>query len=132
MSEDALAMLPVMLTLAMFLAREPLLGFPSAIFWGIFGGYCFTQSAAEWDIYYFLFFASAFGMTIFSMLAAYAIRRRDLAGPDADEGKYVDEEADTEKLFGGDGEKKSKRTQRVRQKGRNPGTETETDEDWEM
>ncbi len=83
--------LAMALTYAMFAMRQVMLGFPSAIFWAILGAYSYTLSAATWDIYYFLFFASLF-MAIFSMLAMYALRSKDIEGPDADEGEYIDEE----------------------------------------
>jgi len=85
-----LAGIAVLLTVTMFKAKEMLLGFPCAIFWAIFGGYCYIQSTATWDIYYLTFFA-AMGMAIFSMYAMYALRVKDLSGPDADKGKYIDE-----------------------------------------
>jgi len=78
------------LTIAMFTTRNMMLGFPSAIFWGIFGGYAYLQSATTWDWQYILFFASM-GMVIFSMFAAFALRKKDLAEPDADRGKFIDE-----------------------------------------
>lgn len=81
---------PLILTIAMFITRNMMLGFPSAIFWGILGGYAYTQSSSAWDWQYILFFASM-GMVIFSMFAAFALRKRDLAGPDADKGKFLDE-----------------------------------------
>jgi len=78
------------LTIVMFTTRNMMLGFPSAIFWGIFGGYAYMQSAEAWDWQYILFFASM-GMVIFSLFAAFALRRKDLAGPDGDKGKFFDE-----------------------------------------
>jgi hypothetical protein len=78
------------LTVTMFATRNMMLGFPSAIFWGILGGYAYIQSAATWDWQYILFFASM-GMVIFSLFAAFALRKKDLAGPDADKGKFIDE-----------------------------------------
>jgi hypothetical protein len=67
----------LVLTCAMFGLREMMLGFPSAIFWAIGGGQAYTESAAIWDIYYFIFFASL-GMAIYSMYAAYGVRKSDL------------------------------------------------------
>jgi hypothetical protein len=79
------------LTVAMFATRQMMLGFPSAIFWGIFGGYAYLQSSSTWDWQYILFF-SCMGMVIFSMFAAYALRKKDLSGPDRDAGAvYIDE-----------------------------------------
>jgi len=89
-----LAGIAVILTYAMFTTRERMLGFPSGIFWAILGGYCYTLSETTWDIYYFVFIASALGMTIFSILAAYALREkpdREAEGTD-EEGRLIDEE----------------------------------------
>lgn len=74
----ALVILPLALTYAMFHSRNSLLGFPSAIFWAILGAFAYSQSTTPWgDWQYFLFFSSM-GMCIFSMYAAYALRKRDL------------------------------------------------------
>jgi len=120
----ALIFLPLGLTIAMFLSRNMMLGFASAMFWAILGGYAYTLSEATWDIYYLLFFASAFGMTILCILAAYALReRKDTAtdkGEYIDEGKddirYIDEGKGEEGEESGEGKKSgvSKRTKGVR------------------
>jgi hypothetical protein len=85
-----LSLFPLGLTIAMFVTRNMMLGFPSAIFWGVLGGYAYQQSSATWDWQYTLFFA-AMGMVIFSIFSAYALRNKDLAGPDADRVRYIDE-----------------------------------------
>lgn len=82
--------LAVGLTIAMFVTRNSMLGFPSGIFWAIAGGYAYQQSSATWDLQYLIFFA-AMGMVIFSIFAAFALRKRDLSGPDADRGQFIDE-----------------------------------------
>lgn len=89
-----LGLLPLGLTVAMFATRNFMLGFPSAIFWGVLGGYSYQQSQATWDWQYLLFFASM-GMLIFSIFAAYSLRERDLDEPDTDEGKFFDESSRT-------------------------------------
>lgn len=95
MSLDVLAMMAVVLTLTMFVTRNALLGFPSAIMWAILGGYSYTLSVNDWDVPYLLFFASAFGMVIFTIFAAYSLReKRDtIADEDMEkgEGKFIDE-----------------------------------------
>lgn len=78
------------LTVAMFTTHNMMLGFPSAIFWGILGGFAYNQSATTWDWQYLLFFASM-GMVIFCVIAMYALRRKDLAGPDIGGGEFIDE-----------------------------------------
>lgn len=87
-----LAFIAVSLTVAMFATRNKLLGFPSGIFWALICGYAYTMSTVIWDLYYILFFA-CFGMTVFSIYAAFALRRSDISGPDDDKGKYIDEES---------------------------------------
>ena len=80
------------LTATMFTTKSSMLGFPSGIFWSVLGGYSYLQSSTTWDWQYLLFFASI-GMVIFSILAAYTLRSKDLAGPDADQGQFADEGA---------------------------------------
>lgn len=87
----ALMLLPLGLTVTMFATKNSMLGFPSGIFWGVLGGYSYLQSTSTWDWQYLLFFASI-GMVIFSILAAYTLRNKDLAGPDIDRGEqFIDE-----------------------------------------
>jgi len=81
----------VTLTIAMVAARNMLLGYPSAMMWAVFGGGCYLRYLTMWDIYYLTFFASL-GMTIFCMLAMYALRKSDLADTDVDKERYFDEE----------------------------------------
>lgn len=95
----ALAILALGLTVAMFHTRNALLGFPSCIMWAILGAFAYANSTTAWgDWQYYLFFASAFGMTIFSALAAYGLReKRDTLGDEAmeeeeEEGEYIEEE----------------------------------------
>lgn len=91
-----LAIAAIALTIAMFMSRSAMLGFPCAIFWAVLGGFSYTQSAATWDIPYFLFFAS-FGMAIFSMLAAFGLRTKK---EEAEEGDlYFDEGGDDDVKF---------------------------------
>ena len=81
----------------MFMSKSSMLGFPSGLFWAVLGGYSYTQSTVPWgDWHYFLFFAS-FGMAIFSMFAAYALRTKK---EDAREGDlYFDEGGDKDVKF---------------------------------
>lgn len=112
MSESALVIIPLVLTLVMFTTREMMLGFPCVIFWAIYGGYCYGQSEATWDVYYLLFFASM-GMTIFSAVAMYGLReKRDTTGEKSmeNETSYVDEEQEES------GDEESPRTKRVRER----------------
>lgn len=88
-----LAGIAVLLTCAMFMTREMMLGFPAAMFWAILGGYAYTLSTTPWgDVYYYVFIACALGMTVFSMLAAYGLReKRDTLAEKEEEGGYIDE-----------------------------------------
>ena len=90
------------LTIAMFVTRNQLLGFPCLIFWAILGGYFYQQSTTTWDIEYLLFFASM-GMAIFCGYAAFALRKSDLSGPDADKGAFFDEGGSGKGAGGGGG-----------------------------
>ena len=92
----ALLLAALGLTVGMVVSKNAMLGFPSAIFWAILGGYCYTQSTATWDIYYMLFFAS-FGMAIFCMLAMYALRTKKEEAQEGD--LYFDEGGDKDIKF---------------------------------
>jgi len=83
-----LAALALILTCTMFFTKNHLLGYPSAMFWAVFGGYCYLNYTVLWDSYYLTFFASL-GMTIFCMLAMYALRKSDLAHTDVDKQRYL-------------------------------------------
>jgi len=114
----ALLLIPVALTWAMFHTRDLMLGFPSAVFWFVLGGYCYQQSAITWDINYFIFFASM-GMGIFCMYAMYGLRIKDLSGPDADEGTFFDEEQESDlrgdvERQGEEGDQPSSRVKAIR------------------
>lgn len=81
-----LAAVATTLTCVMFATRNPLLGFPAAMFWMILGADAYITSTTPWgDVYYFLFFGSTAGMGLFSMYAAYALRERHDALGDEDE-----------------------------------------------
>ncbi len=103
------------LTFAMFHTRQMMLGFPCLMFWAILGGYCYGLSVYDWDIYYFLFFAS-FGMAIFCALAMYALRTKK---QEKEEGDELIDETEEDKPYIDEGKeegepKVSKRTQAVR------------------
>lgn len=87
---SVLAALSLGLTIALFFTRNHMLGFPCGIFWALSGAYAYQQYTAVWDLWYLIFFASA-GMLIFTIFAAYGLRKSDLSGPDADKGKFIDE-----------------------------------------
>lgn len=121
----SLMFVALVLTCVMFAMREMMLGFPSAIFWAITGGYAYTESTAIWDIYYYIFIASLLGMTIFCILAMYGLReKRDTIAEEAmgrGEGKFIDEESEkiskTDELFSIDSDAKpSRRVQELRKR----------------
>ena len=91
-----LAFAAVGLTVAMFATRQMMLGFPCAIFWAILGGVAYSESTAEWDLFYLTFFA-CMGMLIFSVLAMYGLRTRKQEIADGD--PYLDEGRDTDRYF---------------------------------
>ena len=98
-----LGLLALGLTIAMFATRNMMLGFPCVIFWAVLGGYAYTESTTAWgDWQYYLFFASAFGMTIFCALAMYGLRekRDSIADEEMEkgEGGYIDEVKGEESL----------------------------------
>jgi len=126
----SLVFIAVMLTYVMFMARQAMLGFACAMFWAVLAGYAYTHFVTPWvDIYYYLFFA-AFGMAIFTMIAAFGLRekREALADKEMDEEEgeeepaYYDEEAESKKkvdaLFdtGGEGAGASKRRKELRER----------------
>ena len=86
-----LSIIPLGLLAVMFAKREVMLGFPSGIFWAILGAYAYTRSTGDWSDWNYVFFFACMMMAVFSFIAMYALRKRDLAGPDADEGGYIDE-----------------------------------------
>ena len=113
------------LTFVMFLSKNSMLGFPCVIFWAIFGAYCFTQSTIPWgDIYFYMFFASAFGMTTFCALAAFGLReKKDAYGDlevdeDSDEPEPtpIDETKADDPFSVSDNRQPSARTKKIRQR----------------
>ncbi len=64
------------LTAAMFTSRNSMLGFATAGWWFIFGGYNYQLKtvANVTDIHYALFWFSCVGMTIFCSMAAFGLR----------------------------------------------------------
>lgn len=117
----ALMIIAIALTCTMFATRERMLGFACAMFWAMTGAQAYTLSTVMWDMYYFLFFASAFGMTAFTILAQYGLRekRDSLAdvGLEKGEDKYSDEGGEKSDLLGEEQETQpSKRTQALRKR----------------
>jgi len=114
-----LCFIPSVLTLALFITKERMLGYPAGIMWAILGGFCFTMSASTWDIFYLLGFACLLGMVTFTIYGAFALRERHdtIAEKELEkgEGGYVDEGKGDE--IGdelGDEPKVSKRRQALR------------------
>ena len=119
----ALMIIALALTCTMFATRERMLGFACAIFWMLTGAQAYTLSTVMWDMYYFLFFASAVGMTIFCILAAFALREKHDAIADEEltkgEGEYADEvkgEKEPDLLSEETETKPSRRTQALRKR----------------
>lgn len=117
----ALVMLAVGLTVAMFATRQVMLGFPSLIMWAVLGAYAYTLSTTAWgDWQFYLFFASAFGMTIFCAMAMYGLReRRDTLGEEGmekGEDKLIGDEEKGEDIDAFEETKPSKRTEDLRKR----------------
>lgn len=87
----------VALTVAMFVSRNPMLGFPSAMFWALFGGQAYVQSTAAWDMYFLVAFASLLGMVTFCAFGAYGLREKKDSRTDEDE--YIDEKGSKESYY---------------------------------
>ena len=119
----SLVVIALGLTITMFAKRESMLGFPSVIFWGILSGYAYIESAATWDMYYFLFFGAA-GMAVFSAFAAFGLReKRDAYGDleiDDDskepEPTPIDETKADDPFSVSDNRQPSARTKKIRQR----------------
>ena len=99
-----LIVIAVALTCAMFATKSSMLGFPCLIFWAITGGYCYQESVATWDMYYFAFFASMF-MGIFCAFAAFALRTKKEEAKEGD--RFFDEGGDNDVKFVDEGGSKS-------------------------
>jgi len=116
-----LAFVAVMLTMTLFRTKEAMLGFPCAIMWAITGAQSYLLSTVPWgDIYFYLFFASFFGMTIFTSLAAFGLReKRDTyCEEEADETEQgvVEGEEGEDTVFGEEESKPSRRTLELRER----------------
>lgn len=82
-----LAFMAVALTCTMFMSRQMMLGFASALMWALVGAQAYTLSTVPWgDLYFYIAFSSFFGMTIFCSLAAYGLREREDAVDEEDDG----------------------------------------------
>ncbi len=71
--------LALSLTITMFALRQSMLGFPCGVFWFLAGAYSYSISSRSWsDPYYWLFFVFTLGMGLFTILAAFALRKSDI------------------------------------------------------
>jgi len=130
----------LVLTFTMFHTRNMVLGFPCGIFWALTGGAAYDISASTWDLYYDLFFA-AMGMCIFTIYAAYTLRRSDLGPPDEprffDEkegsgaGSSAIEEPTSQGYFGENDSESSKRQKGLRDRASGRKSKTKARDDWE-
>lgn len=116
MSMLVLAMLALGLTIAMFATKSMMLGFPAAIMWAILGAYAYQKSTTAWgDWQYYLYFASAFGMTVFCVMAMYALRTKK--GEKAEGDTLIDETTELGEPYideGGNGDREDKPSRLVR------------------
>ena len=106
-----LGIISAFLTVGMVATRERMLGFPSAIFFALLGGYSYTLSASAWDIFGIIGFACLLGMVTFTIYSSFALREKRDAIADKEledgEGGYIDEGKEDEPGV-------SKQTKRVR------------------
>lgn len=111
----------VLLTCTMVISKSSMLGFPSAVFWMLFGGQAYTLSTAVGDIYFLTAIASLLGMTFFCMFGAYALRTKKEEAKEGDqlidEGgdkdiRFIDEGGNTDNL--NDDEESSNRVKALR------------------
>ena len=79
------------LTMLLFVTREGMLGFVAGMAWFIFGGYCYTESAATWDMAYFYFFFSMF-IGVFCIFAAFVLKTKKQEIEEGEE--FIDEGKD--------------------------------------
>lgn len=94
-----LAFTSVCLTCTMFATRQAMLGFACGIFWAITGAQAYTLSTVPWgDIYFYIFFACVFGMTLFTIFAAFGLR--EVKDSEEDKGENIDEGKEKETYFG--------------------------------
>jgi hypothetical protein len=78
------------LTLAMFISRQAMLGFACVIFWLLFGADCIVLSVYTWDIYFTTGFGAMLGMTVVCGMGAFGLREKKDSGTDEDD--WVDED----------------------------------------
>ncbi len=103
-----LVFISVSLTCVMFASKQPMLGFPCAIFWAITGADAFILSVIPWgDIYFYIFIASLLGMTPFTAYAAFALRepKDTIADSEMDEENKESHQPTTYIDEGGNGNK---------------------------
>lgn len=93
-----LAFIAVVLTLAMFISRQAMLGFACVIFWSLFGADCIVLSAAPWDVYFTTGFGAMLGMNILCGMGAFGLREKRDTGTDRDE--YIDESGERSQYIG--------------------------------
>lgn len=112
------------LVVTMFFTKNSMLGFPSGIFWAIFGGYNYTLSSSTWDTYYLIFIASLLGMVFLCLYGAWGLRekRDSIAEEEIERGEekhYMDEVGREESSIADEAPSQfSDRTQRLHERAR--------------
>lgn len=124
----ALTIIAVSLTVAMFATKNSMLGFPSAMFWAILGGYAYQQSTIPWgDIYFYFSFACLLGMTTFCALGAFGLRERRDTIADAE----MDEEGEEDEHYiDGKPTEPSQRVKAIRERAEQRKKRRSTSQDW--
>lgn len=94
----ALGLLAVGLTVAMFVTKQPMLGFACVLFWAVIGGYAYTLSSTPWGDWQFLLSMSCLmGMIPFCAFAAFGLRTKKEKKAEGDQ--WMDEGGDKDVKF---------------------------------
>ena len=81
----------VLLTIALFLSKEPMLGFACVIFWIIAGAQAYTMRLSTWDVPYAIFFGS-FGMVLLCGIGSFQYYKGSKKGRRNEDTDFIDEE----------------------------------------
>lgn len=93
-----LLLLPLSVTLVMYILRARILAFPSVVFWLVFGLHSYNTSVSQTDVFYILWWLAVMMALMSVITAMYASRRID--DPLATIGEDVGEH-EGENVYGG-------------------------------
>jgi hypothetical protein len=101
----------VILTLTMFKAREPMLGFACVIFWSLFGADCINLAVYDWDIYFTTGFGALLGMNMLCGMGMFQFFKGSRKGRSNENSDFIDESEGTQYL--GESKKDANRENRL-------------------